>query len=114
MLLVGDIPGLHEPSLHLNSFLEPIVDDLLKLWKDVEMVTTEGTQIVQAALLCNSSDVPATRKVGRFIRHGALKGCSRCLKSASFTRNQTIVALIHPYGLRGQLRNTNGREWNGN
>jgi hypothetical protein len=81
MILVGIIPGPHEPSLHINSFLEPLVQDLLKLWKGIEMPTTEGTQVLRAALLCNSSDIPATRKVGGFVGHAALKGCSRCLKS---------------------------------
>ena len=86
MLLVGVIPGPHEPSLHINSFLEPLVDELLKLWNGVEMITTEGQQIVHAVLLCNSSDVPATRKVGGFVGHGALKGCSRCLRNFETTR----------------------------
>lgn len=44
------------------------------------MQTTEGNQVVRAALLCSSSDVPATRKTGGFVGHGALKG-SKCLKS---------------------------------
>ena len=51
----------------------------------IEMLTTEGKQIIQAVILCNSSDVPATRKVGGFVGHGALKGCSRCLKSFTTT-----------------------------
>ena len=81
MILVGIIPGPHEPSLHMNSFLEPLVQDLLKLWKGVQMQTTEGLQVIRAGLMCNSSDVLATRKIGGFVGHGALKGCSRCLKS---------------------------------
>ena len=81
MVLIGIIPGPHEPSLHINPFLEPLVEDLLKLWNGVEMLTTEGKHVIHAALLCNSSDIPATRKIGGFVGHGALKGCSRCLKS---------------------------------
>lgn len=78
MILVGVIPGPHEPSIHINSFLEQLVHDLLKLWHGVEMLTSEGAQIICAAGLCNSSDIPATRKVGGFVGHGARKGCSRC------------------------------------
>ena len=85
MVLIGVIPGPHEPNLHINSFLESLVDELLKLWKGIEMPTTEGKQVIHAALLCSSSDVPATRKVGGFVGHGAHKGCSRCLKSFSTT-----------------------------
>ena len=81
MVLIGVIPGPHEPSLHINSFLEPLVEDLLKLWNGIEMLTTEGKQVIHAALLCNSSDIPATRKVGGFVGHGVLRGCSHCLKS---------------------------------
>ena len=43
------------------------------------MPTTEGA--IHAVLVCNLSDVPATRKVGGFVGHGALKGCSYCLRS---------------------------------
>lgn len=33
ILLVGNIPRPREPSLDINSFLEPMVADLLKLWR---------------------------------------------------------------------------------
>ena len=81
MILVGIIPGPREPSLDINSFLEPMVADLMKLWKGIEVETSEGKLCLYAALICNSSDVPACRKVGGFVGHGAVKGCSRCLKS---------------------------------
>ena len=81
MILVGIIPGPREPSLHMNSYLEPVVRELLQLWKGIEMVTPDGIQTVRAALLCTASDIPATRKLGGFVGHGALKGCSRSLKS---------------------------------
>ena len=81
MIIIAVIPGPCEPSLHINSYLEPLVQDLFKLWNGVSMKTCEGTKLVRAALLCNSSDIPATRKVGGFVGHATLKGCSRCLKS---------------------------------
>ena len=80
MILVGVLPGPHEPSLHINSYLEPLVRELISLWRGIEMDTTEGSKVIRAALLCNSSDIPATRKIGGFVGHAALKGCSRCLK----------------------------------
>ena len=73
MLLIGVIPGPTEPHLHVNPFLEQLVEELLKLWKGIEMITTEGTQTVHAILLCNSSDIPATRKWGGVVGHGAQK-----------------------------------------
>ena len=42
MILAGIIPGPNEPSLHVNSFLEPLVADLQNLWKGVEIETSEG------------------------------------------------------------------------
>ena len=81
VILVGIMPGPHEPRLTVSSYLEPLVLDLQKLWRGVDMVTTEGKQTVNALLICNASDVPACRKVGGFVGHGALKACSRCLKS---------------------------------
>ena len=78
MILICVIPGPHEPTLHINSFIETLVQELLVLWKGIEKPTTEGTQVVHAVLLCNSSDIPATRKVGGFVGHGAPNGCSSC------------------------------------
>ena len=81
LIIVGIIPGPNEPSLHINAFLEPLVIELIKLWKGVEIETNEGRQKFFAAVLCNSCDTPACRKVGGFVGHAAGKGCSRCLKS---------------------------------
>ena len=81
MILVGIIPGPNEPKLTLNSYLEPLVLDMIKLWKGIDIVTVEGKEILHAAILCNSSDIPACRKVGGFVGHSAIKACSRCLKS---------------------------------
>ena len=33
IILVGVIPGPKEPSLHINSFLKPLVTELINLWK---------------------------------------------------------------------------------
>lgn len=45
IIIVGVIPGPNEPKLHMNSFLEPLVMELLKLWRGVEMQTPEGKKI---------------------------------------------------------------------
>ena len=79
-ILIGVIPGPNEPKLHMNSFLEPLVMDLLKLRRGVRMATPEGEQLIRAVLLCSASDIPASRKLGGFLGHAAARGCSRCLK----------------------------------
>ena len=81
VLLIGVIPGPHSPSLHMNSYLEILVNDLIKLWHGVEMETCEGLKRVRAALICLACDIPASRKLAGFVGHSALKGCSKCLKS---------------------------------
>ena len=39
VILVGVIPGPREPQFDINSFLKPLVDDLLLLWNGVLMDT---------------------------------------------------------------------------
>ena len=82
VMLVGVIPGPQEPSLHMNSLLQPLVNDLLKLWKGVILKNTHNHSVlVRAALLCSACDIPASRKVCGFVGHNAIKGCNRCLLS---------------------------------
>ena len=78
-ILVGVIPG--EPKLVINTLLEPLVDDLLKLWDGVIMKSvSQNSVLVRAALVCVTCDVPAARKVCGFVGHNALKACTKCLK----------------------------------
>ena len=35
VILVGLIPGPHEPQHNINTFLEPLVDELMEFGKDV-------------------------------------------------------------------------------
>jgi len=81
MLIAGIIPGPHEPNLVMNSFLEPVVKDLSKLWKGVKMQTADSEQTVRAALICGNCDIPASRKLGGFLGQSAFKGRSRYLKT---------------------------------
>lgn len=82
MLLVGIIPGPHEPSKTMNDYLKPLVSELLELWDGIIMRTDTGTNVlVRAALICTACDIPASRKVSGFVGHNALHGCSRCLKA---------------------------------
>lgn len=76
MILVGLIPGPKEPSLNINAFLDPLVEELQALWDGIIMEDSSflGHQVYRAALLCLSSDIPATRKCGGFVGHGAYRG----------------------------------------
>ena len=63
----------------------PLIHDLLQLWEGVLLkIPGHGEINVRAALLCVSSDVPATRKLCGFADHAAGFGCSKCLKKFPF------------------------------
>lgn len=74
VMVIGIIPGPKEPKLHINSFLQPLVDDLIDLWDGVLFNATKSGKMFRAALLALSSDIPAIRKCGGFVGHGAKKG----------------------------------------
>ena len=38
VILVGIIPGPSEPPLNINTYLSPLVDELLVLWNDGVMM----------------------------------------------------------------------------
>ena len=73
--VIGIIPGPHEPQKNINSFLKPLVDDLIELWKGVPL---ESGGNVRAALLVVATDLPAIRKITQFLGHKADLGCPRC------------------------------------
>ena len=83
-ILVGIIPGPCEPQHEINSYLEPLVEELNSLWIGIKCIANINKQditvTVRAALLCVACDLPAGRKVCGFLGHNAALGCSRCLK----------------------------------
>ena len=89
IILVGIIPGPSEPSHDLNSYLEPLVEELHELWTGVKTnVNSDQGYVclnVRAALLCVACDLPAGRKVCGFLGHSASLGCTRCLKQFTGT-----------------------------
>ena len=83
IILCGVIPGPIEPKETINSYLYPLVQELLELWEGVQVniaAPGPGQSVVRAALICVTSDIPATRKVCGFAGHSASMGCSKCLK----------------------------------
>ena len=79
IIIVGLLPGPKEPSKNINSYLTPLVCELLSLWDGVSLQTyNAGTQIFRCALLCAACDLPAGRKTCGFLSYTANLGCSRC------------------------------------
>ena len=78
VIICGVIPGPSEPKRNINHYLSELVSDLQTLWKGVYMEIPECRLpiLIRAALVCTSSDIPATRKSCGFTSHGV----SKCLK----------------------------------
>ena len=80
VILLGIIPGPKEPKLHINSYLQPLVDELKEFWSGVQLTLSSGKNfIARVCLICVSCDMPAVRKVCGFVGHQARLGCSKCL-----------------------------------
>lgn len=84
VFLIGIISGPSEPPLTINSYLSPLVDELLRLWNPGVTLKHSGSplfpQLFRAALLCVACDIPAARKVCGFTSHASSAGCSKCKK----------------------------------
>ena len=82
IIIVGCIPGPKEPSKTINSFLKPLIEELLVAWKGMLIKTTSlfGVVPIRCALTCITCDLPATRKVCGFSSFSAVLGCSKCKK----------------------------------
>ena len=77
VIMVGIIPGPKEPKGDINSFLKPLVDELIDFWDGViseDLCLPGGMLKLRVALLALCCDVPATRKCGGFAGHSAAKG----------------------------------------
>ena len=64
VILVGLIPGPHEPKRDINTFLRPLVDDLCRLWVGVQfnICSLKSSKIIRCALICVACDLPADAK----------------------------------------------------
>ena len=76
IIVCGIIPGPSEPKFNINTYLQPIVDELEKGWRGI-LINDGGLleeNLYKFALICLSSDIPATRKCGGFVGFSATKG----------------------------------------
>lgn len=79
LLLIGLISGPDEPPLTINSYLAPVVKDLLVMWQGFPLQCGQpDAVIVRCALVCIACDLPAGRKTCGFLSYTANLGCSRC------------------------------------
>ena len=79
-IIVGIIPGPREPKGCINTYLGPMVAELLELWQGCWIGTIPNHVFVRGALLGTVCDVPASRKVGGYVGHSGKLGCTKCIK----------------------------------
>ena len=93
LILVGILPGPSEPNLIMNSYLTPMVEELLQLWQGVIVpIQTLHGQInirLRAALSCVACDIPASKKVSGFLHHSATFGCTKCYKKFAHSKSDS-------------------------
>lgn len=70
----------------MNSYLNPIVDELHSLWTDGLQVTSPDfdSVTIKAALICSACDILACQKVLGFCGHMSKLGCSKCTKEFEY------------------------------
>ena len=83
VILVGIMPGPHEASLTIDSYLLPMIHELQAYYSNgLSVLSHFGHEItIRLALSCISCDIPATRKVCGFLGHNARLGCNKCYKN---------------------------------
>ena len=94
--LIGIIPGPNEPEITVNSYIKPLVNDLLQFWNGVELMvqsTILEKKKVRCAIICCSCDLPAGRKLCGFLGHSAHLGCSKCKKTL-YLDNMGLIILV--------------------
>ena len=91
-MLIGLIPGPSEPKENINSFLKPLVNDLIELWNGIQIHCSSTTTLIRGALIAVSCDIPAARKVCQFLGHKANKGCSRCEFEAQRENSRDVTS----------------------
>lgn len=72
IILVSLIPDPPETQHDVNSFLMPLVDDLLKLWNCIDMEIKSVKSIRKYVV--HQCDIPAESKICGFLGHNTWPG----------------------------------------
>ncbi|CAB4011940.1 Hypothetical predicted protein [Paramuricea clavata] len=109
VILVGIIPGPSQPPLNINTYLSPLVDELLILWNDGVQLRHDGSwcipEMFKACLLCVACNIPASRKVCGFTGHNSAHGCNKCTKTfvTGSVGDKTDFSGFEPCPLRNDI-----------
>ena len=78
-MLIGLIPGPSEPEGHINTYLSPIIDDLIALYSGIQINSLGPRKIFSRSILLPIlADLPASRKMSQYKSHKADLPCDKC------------------------------------
>ncbi|XP_044173181.1 uncharacterized protein LOC122957236 [Acropora millepora] len=78
-MLIGLIPGPSEPQGHVNTYLSPIIDDLITLYSGIQINSLGPRKIFSRSILLPIlADLPASRKMSQYKSHKADLPCDKC------------------------------------
>ena len=79
-MLIGLIPGPSEPEGHINTYLTPIVDDLIMLYKGIQVqVLGPEVTFTSSLFLPVFANIPSSRKLSQYKSHKADLPCDKCM-----------------------------------
>ena len=84
IILVAVIPGPKEPKKTANSYLSPLIQELIDLWDGIPIHISSSSTVpdrlvvARLAVVCTACDIPAIRKMCGFAGHSGTMGCSKC------------------------------------
>ena len=87
MLMCGLWHGQMTKPL-MNTYLQPILDELLKLENGFEINTVSGVKNVQGYLLAGTADLPAKSLVLCMVNFNAAFSCHKCLQQGENFRTE--------------------------
>ena len=104
------IPGPRQPGNDIDVYLQPLMDDLVTLWKDGVEVWDASKQeyfVLRALLLITINDYPALGNLSGKVIKG-FNACIKCLEATAgmylnnsgkvvYTRNRRFLRREHPY-----------------
>ena len=122
MMLTVLVPGPHEPGNNIDIYLQPLIDDLKKLWEEgdenVYDAYTKTYVTLKAVLLWTINDFPAYGNLSGCVNKG-YKSCPICgddtvakylshSRKMCFQGHRRYLAKHHPY--RKQKAAFNGQQ----
>ena len=96
VILLGLIPDPKEPKRNINPYLKPHIKKLIRFRDGELLMEGDNPVIYKFALLCVSSDVPATKKCCGFLCHNAVKGTAFLCPALSWLDLIIISKRISP------------------